>query len=132
MTVPGKRKTFLDQRQITKQERRLFHGLDLNDQPENVMANTSNFFPSFLDNPSAPNNIGGAVRQAPLPMSQQQQAQVNGNGNGMNGALMLAGQQMDVNLLYQKVMELSDVLRENREKTQGIVKSAEDLAVSAL
>ena len=42
---------------------------------------------------------------------------------------MIAGQQMDVNFLFQKVMELSDVLRENREKTQGIVAGAEELAV---
>ncbi len=66
---------------------------------------------------------------APSPMAQQQQ-QVNGNGNGMNGMPIVAGQQMDVNLLYQKVMELSEVLKENREKTQGIVNGAEDLAVS--
>ena len=48
----------------------------------------------------------------------------------MNGGLpMMAGQQMDVNYLYQKVVELSEVLRENRERTQGIVAGAEELAV---
>lgn len=47
------------------------------------------------------------------------------------GMPMNAGQQMDVNLLYQKVVELSEVLKENREKTQGIVLGAEELAVSA-
>lgn len=64
-------------------------------------------------------------------MSQQQQ-QANGNGNGINGMPMMAGQQMDVNLLYQKVVELSEILKENREKTQGIVNGAEGLAVSPL
>ena len=64
-------------------------------------------------------------------MSQQQQ-QANGNGSAMNGMPIMAGQQMDVNLLYQKVMELSEVLKENRDKTQGIVIGAEDLAVSLL
>ena len=70
-------------------------------------------------------------------MSQQQSQQqshsnINGNSNGagMNGGLpMIAGQQMDVNFLFQKVVELSEVLRENREKTQGIVAGAEELAV---
>lgn len=65
-----------------------------------------------------------------MAQQQQQSANGNGNGNGMNGLPMIAGQQMDVNLLYQKVVELSEVLRENREKTQGIVNGAEDLAVS--
>ena len=70
-------------------------------------------------------------------MSQQQSPQqlhnnTNGssNGAGINGGLpMIAGQQMDVNFLFQKVMELSEVLKENREKTQGIVAGAEELAV---
>lgn len=53
--------------------------------------------------------------------------------NGMNvGVPMSAGQQMDVNMLYQKVVELSEVLKDNREKTQGIVAGAEELAVSAV
>ena len=74
--------------------------------------------------------------------SQQQQHQVNGTGSGMNGLgggmsngsgglPMNAGQQMDVNMLYQKVIELSEVLRENRERTQAIVAGAEELATRA-
>ncbi|KAL8828989.1 MAG: hypothetical protein Q9191_002269 [Dirinaria sp. TL-2023a] len=103
-------------------------------------------FPSFDHN----NNNNGHYpapnsRSAPSPManSQQQQSQignggVNGVGGGMNGAgmgggggllPMNAGAQMDVNLLYQKVLELSELLRENRERTQGIVRGAEELAV---
>lgn len=41
-----------------------------------------------------------------------------------------AGQQMDVNFLFQRLVELGEVLKENREKTQGIVAGAEELAVS--
>lgn len=90
----------------------------------------------FLESPGPGNNLGPGPRSAPSPTPSQTQLQVNGNGNGagINGMgvaiPMNAGQQMDVNLLYQKVMELSDMLKENREKTQGIVAGAEELAVS--
>ncbi|KAL6715411.1 hypothetical protein ACLMJK_006372 [Lecanora helva] len=103
------------------------------DDQEEAMANNSNILHSFLD--TAPlNNLNAPPRLPPSAMAQQQQPQQtngNGNGNGMNGMPMMAGQQMDVNLLYQKVMELSEVLKENREKTQGIVNGAEDLATRA-
>lgn len=100
---------------------------------------TNNMFPTFLESPvTGNNNMGGVPRLAPSPISQQPQHPVNnnnGNGVGMNGMNvgipMNAGQQMDVNMLYQKVVELSEVLKENREKTQGIVSGAEELAVSA-
>ena len=88
------------------------------------MSNNLNMFPSFLESSNA-NNVGAPPRMTPSSAQQQPP-----NGNGMNGMPMLAGQQMDVNLLYQKVCELSDVLKENREKTQVIVKKAEELAVS--
>lgn len=106
----------------------------------NNNSNTTNsMFPSFLESPvTGNNNMGGVPRLAPSPISQQQQHPVNnsnGNGAGMNGMNvgipMNAGQQVDVNMLYQKVVELSEVLKENREKTQGIVSGAEELAVSA-
>lgn len=80
---------------------------------------------------------GSAQRQAPTAMTQQQ---VNNNGttNGVGGAMngmgvaipTPAGQQMDVNLVFQKLVELSEVLKDNREKTQGIIAGAEELAVS--
>ncbi|KAL9592615.1 MAG: hypothetical protein Q9179_006541 [Wetmoreana sp. 5 TL-2023] len=89
------------------------------DAQDTMATNSNNLFPSFLDN-----NTRG-------PPSQQ----INGNGgpmNGMNLSMpMNAGHQMDVNMLYQKVLELSEVLRENREKTKGIVAGAEELAVAA-
>lgn len=97
------------------------------------MNNFGNMFPPVAENPGSQNNLAGAPRLAPSPMPAQQ-LQANGNGaamNGMNvGMPMSAGQQMDVNLLMQKVLELSEVLKENREKTAGIIAGAEDLAVS--
>lgn len=57
----------------------------------------------------------------------------NGNAAGptTNGLASLTANrgQMDINMLYQKLLELSDVLKDNREKTQGIVASAEEFAV---
>ena len=106
----------------------------------------NNMFPSFLDTNSSNSSNSGSntsmQRSSPLA-PQQQQNQVNGTGSGMNGIgggmssgmgglPMNAGQQMDVNMLYQKVVELSEVLRDNRERTQGIVAGAEELAVSKL
>lgn len=66
-------------------------------------------------------------------MTPSQQAQANissNNAAAINGMPVGAGQQMDVNFLYQKVIELSEILKENREKTAGIVAGAEELAVS--
>lgn len=99
----------------------------------NTGVNNNNY--PFLESPGPGNNLGAGPRSAPSPMASQPPLQVNGNGNGAGingmgvGIPMNAGQQMDVNLLYQKVMELSEVLKENREKTQGIVAGAEELAV---
>ena len=63
------------------------------------------------------------------PQQQQNMNNGNGNGAGMNGMPMMAGQQMDVNFLYQMVVELSEALKENREQTAGIIAGAEELAV---
>ena len=77
-------------------------------------------------------------RQPSAQMSQQQQVNntaTNGVGpamNGMAGMPINPGQQMDVNMVYQKLMELSEVLKENRERTQGIVAGAEELAVGTM
>ena len=101
---------------------------------------TGNMFPSFLDTNTGSGPNSNMQRTSPLGAPQQQH-QVNGTGggmngmgsgmnNGMSGLPMNAGQQMDVNMLYQKVLELSDVLRDNRERTHGIVAGAEELAVS--
>lgn len=99
---------------------------------------TNGQFPSFLENPSgnAPGMGGPQQRQAPSPSMSQQQGlnnATNGVGGAVNGMGMgmpvNAGQQMDVNMVYQKLLDLSEVLRENRERTQGIVAGAEELAV---
>ena len=99
----------------------------------NAQAIMANNFPSFLDTSPGTSNSGNASRLAPSPVAQQQQQQQqnnNGNGAGMNGMPMAAGQQADVNFLFQKLVELSEVLKENREKTAGIIAGAEELAVS--
>ena len=89
----------------------------------------NNLYPSFLDTSSS-TGPSSNTRATPLPVVAQQQANnVNGNGAAMNGLPMIAGQQMDVNYLFQKVSELSEILRQNRERTQGIVAGAEELAV---
>ena len=100
--------------------------LDLN------LAIMANNFPSFLDTSPSTGSSGSVPRLAPSPIAQQQQQQVNNNGNGagMNGMPMAAGQQADVNFLFQKLVELSEVLKDNREKTAGIIAGAEELAVS--
>lgn len=51
------------------------------------------------------------------------------NGNGGAGAMnmpMNAGHPMDLNYLYEMVVELGGVLRNNREMTKGIVNGAEE------
>ena len=110
-------------------------GLDKNGHGVMSLNNPNNMFPSFLDqSPTSSANLAAMQRQAPSPIVGQQQANnANGSGgmNGMNvGMPMNAGSQMDYNLLYQKVMELAQVLQENREQTKDIVASAEELAVS--
>lgn len=98
-----------------------------------AQATMANNFPSFLDTSPSTGSSGSVPRLAPSPMAQQQQQQQsnnNGNGAGMNGMPMAAGQQADVNFLFQKLVELSEVLKDNREKTAGIIAGAEELAVS--
>lgn len=105
--------------------------LDFNDR---VLEDMTNTFPSFLDSSPGTGSSNSVPRIAPSPIAQQQQQQQqinnNGNGAGMNGIPIAAGQQADVNFLFQKVLELSEVLKENREKTAGIIAGAEELAVS--
>lgn len=117
--------------------------LDLNAQSSMALNNSNpppnNIHPNFLESPVAGNNSTNNVMQRLIasPLSQQPQHQNNNNNNGnvigMNGLSMgmpiSAGHHMDVNMLYQKVVELSEVLKENREKTQGIISGAEELAV---
>ena len=114
------------------------------DNPSSTSTSTSTPNPS---NHTPTSSTGSSI---PRSQPQQPQQQINGGGGGgMNGATngiggaaggsngigagmgpMNAGQQMDVSFLWQKVLELSEVLRENRERTRGVVEGAEELAVS--
>ncbi|KAK4693781.1 hypothetical protein P7C71_g3678, partial [Lecanoromycetidae sp. Uapishka_2] len=100
------------------------------------MAN-NNILPSFLDSTGPRGPQQQQQQQQPQPQQQQSQQQNmnngngNGNGAGMNGMPMIAGQQMDVNFLYQIVIDLSEALKENREQTAGIIAGAEELAQRA-
>ena len=103
---------------------------------QEMSVSNANMFPAFLDNSPSSNNLAALPRQSPPSMAQHQvNPQVNGGGgmNGMNGMNvglpMNAGHQMDLNILFNQVEELSQLLRENREKTQAIIASAEELAV---
>ena len=79
------------------------------------------------------------LRNQPMSPSLSHTSQVNGVGGGGGGVggggvpglgmPMNAGQQMDLNHLYEIILELSDVLRNNRDMTKNIVTSAEDLMV---
>jgi hypothetical protein len=88
---------------------------------------------SFMDNSPNPNIMGSMSRQSQSPSTPM--TQVNGGGpmaGAMaNGVPMSAGHQMDLNHLYEMVVELSDVLKQNREMTRGIITSAEDIMVCA-
>ncbi|CRG89700.1 hypothetical protein PISL3812_06739 [Talaromyces islandicus] len=85
---------------------------------------------NFVDN-SSNVNMTNMARQPPSPAAQHAVPQANGGGpvgnNMMAGLPMNAGHQMDLNNLYEMVIEFSDVLKHNREMTRGIVASAEEL-----
>lgn len=84
----------------------------------------SSVFSGYVDNSSVP-------RPPMSPALSHTSSQVNGSAMpGMNGNVpMNAGHQMDLQHLYDMVLELSDVLKNNREMTKSIVSSAEDLMV---
>ncbi|KAJ9254387.1 hypothetical protein DTO280E4_2320 [Paecilomyces variotii] len=83
-------------------------------------------FTNYIDNNP---NLAGIPRQTPSPSPPHASAQVNGGGMaGINGGMpMNAGHQMDLNHLYEMVLELSEVLKNNREMTKGIINSAEEI-----
>jgi hypothetical protein len=59
--------------------------------------------------------------------------QIGGGGmGGMGGMPMNAGHQMDLHHLYEMVVELSDVLKNNRDVTKNIVANAEEIMVSGI
>ncbi|KAL4738056.1 hypothetical protein BDV11DRAFT_216296 [Aspergillus similis] len=89
----------------------------------------SGIYSSYDNSASGPSNIPGVPRQPiPSPMATPP-PQVNGGGMaGMNGGVpMNAGHQMDLRHLFDMVLELSDVLKNNRDMTKSIVSSAEEI-----
>ncbi|KAL4880874.1 hypothetical protein BJY04DRAFT_218713 [Aspergillus karnatakaensis] len=91
----------------------------------------SGMFSNYSENSAAgPSNMSGVPRQPiPTPIATPPPPQVNGAGMaGMNGGVpMNAGHQMDLRHLFDMVLELSDVLKNNRDMTKSIVSSAEDI-----
>lgn len=91
----------------------------------------SGMFSGYVDNSPSNSNMGSVPRQSMSPALSHPSAQVNGGGMGSfaPGMSMNAGHQMDLHHLYDMVLELSDVLKNNREVTKNIVSSAEDIMV---
>jgi hypothetical protein len=91
----------------------------------------SGVFSSYVDNGSGTPNMTNVPRQSMSPAIPHTPGQVNGAGiAGMNaGVPMNAGHQMDLHHLYDMVLELSEVLKNNRETTKSIVSSAEEIMV---
>lgn len=91
----------------------------------------SGMFSGYVDNSPATPNMGSVPRQSISPAIPHPANQMNGGGiAAMNGnGPMNAGHQMDLHHLYDMVLELSEVLKNNREVTKNIVTSAEEIMV---
>lgn len=76
-------------------------------------------------------NIPPRQTPSPSPSHNSITTQINGGGMGAMGAAipMNAGHQMDLHHLYEMVVELSDVLKNNRDVTKNIVANAEEIVV---
>ena len=87
-------------------------------------------FTNFFENNTLPNsNMTSLPRPSP-PSSAPGQNGAPGGMTGINAAMtMNAGHQMDLNHLYEMVLELSEVLKNNRDMTKGIINSAEEIMV---
>ncbi|KAK3070975.1 hypothetical protein LTS18_014962, partial [Coniosporium uncinatum] len=87
-----------------------------------------NNFANFLDNGS--NNIGNNVpRQAPSPNAGQHQTNGMGAGaGGFTGGIPQAGHQMDINIMWGWIQQLSEVLQEERQQSATLVAAAQRLA----
>ncbi|KAL5361759.1 hypothetical protein BJX96DRAFT_152761 [Aspergillus floccosus] len=87
-------------------------------------------FSNIVENLPASSNMANPPRQSLSPAMPHTPAQVNGAGMaGMNAGMpMNAGHQMDLHHLYDMVLELSDVLKNNREMTSSIVATAEEMS----
>ncbi|RJE22417.1 hypothetical protein PHISCL_05237 [Aspergillus sclerotialis] len=85
-------------------------------------------FSSYADN-QANSSVPSTPRQSMSSPMPHTPGQMNGGGMpGMNGGMpMNAGHQMDLRHVYDMVLELSEVLKNNREVTKSIVNSAEEI-----
>ena len=104
----------------------LFNFFDNNANNANANANAS----PNASGMSSPNRSGSTT---PTPTG----SPAGGNGVAAAGIIppgpnipQNAGHPMDLNHLYSMVLELSDVLRNNRDMTRGIIRGAEELMVS--
>ncbi|KAJ5351449.1 hypothetical protein N7452_000423 [Penicillium brevicompactum] len=90
----------------------------------------------FYDNPSPQVNMSNIPsRQTPSPSPSQASgaAQINGGIGAMGAGIpMNAGHQMDLHHLYEMVVELSDVLKNNRDVTKNIVANAEEIVKNGI
>ncbi|KAJ5729045.1 uncharacterized protein N7483_003553 [Penicillium malachiteum] len=86
-------------------------------------------FSGYAESTPGTPNMGNVSRPSMSPALSHPVNQVNGGGMPvMNGnGPMNAGHQMDLHHLYDMVLELSDVLKNNREVTKNIVASAEEV-----
>jgi hypothetical protein len=80
-------------------------------------------FSGYVENSTGAMNIPNIPpRQTPSPSPSHNSVttQINGGGMGAMGAAipMNAGHQMDLHHLYEMVVELSDVLKNNRDVTK--------------
>ena len=114
---------------------RAFTAADLSMNTSASMAangSASGMFSGYVDNSPGNPNMGSVPRQSMSPALSHPSVQTNGGGMGSfaPGAMpMNAGHQMDLHHLYDMVLELSDVLKNNREVTKNIVSSAEEIMV---
>lgn len=89
----------------------------------------------IIDERLSPSEIASIRLRRGRDFAQARIDGMNGAAGAMNGTSNLpihAGQQMDLNFIYSKVLELSEQLKANREQTQGIIAGAEELAVGNL
>ncbi|KAF7713597.1 Uncharacterized protein PECH_002534 [Penicillium ucsense] len=86
----------------------------------------SGLYTNYTENSPTP-GMGSMSRRPSSPAHPHPGPQVNGGGPGAGGMPMNAGHQMDLHHLYEMVLELSEVLKNNREVTKSIVSSAEEI-----
>ncbi|KAJ5301388.1 hypothetical protein PENANT_c023G07819 [Penicillium antarcticum] len=81
----------------------------------------------YADSNAVP-NVPPRQTSSPALSHASSTTQISGGGIGaMGGIPMNAGHQMDLHHLYEMVVELSDVLKNNRDVTKNIVANAEEI-----